>query len=489
MAETNVITVEKITHWLKHKKNVLIKGRHGTGKTSLVLESFKDGLGLQDGEWLYFSGATLDPWVDFIGVPKEVKDPHTGVVSLDIVRPKCFSEDKVRFIFIDEWNRSPKKVRNATLELIQFKSINGKKFNNLEAIIAAVNPDDDIDGTMEYDVEKADPAQLDRFQIHVEMEYKPSISYFTKKYEEKMARAACEWWSKLPKEQQKLVSPRRLDYALECYLADISLDDVLPESCGISVLREKLHKTPSIVHLANLFKSKDKEASRTWLKDNNNFLYVEKEITKNAEYRKFFLPLLTYERISELYCREKDVRTYILDVYKDEKIFIDILLEIKNAGTRKELSDEIDRQFKKDKFVDPVVFSKNTPLNENKDKSYTSTLENDGSLNAKVLNFIEKHDNIESKADQRLKDYNEVLSFIPKVINQTEAINIIKLLNVVVKRTAIKAVSKYSSFIPVLNLAIESLHILDYDLSLISGKDYAEVLEYAKASGKFYFRV
>ena len=44
---------------------------------------------------------------------------------------------------MDEFSRAHKKVRNAVMELIQFKSINGRKFKNLKIVWAAINPDDD----------------------------------------------------------------------------------------------------------------------------------------------------------------------------------------------------------------------------------------------------------------------------------------------------------------------------------------------------------
>lgn len=134
-----------LAHAVENKMNILLKGAHGVGKTAMVKAAF-DAAGLK---WKYYSAATMDPWVDFIGVPKEKVDEH-GNAYLDLVRPRDLAADDVEAIFFDELNRAPKKVRNAVMELIQFKSINGKKFNNLKIVWAAINPDDE-DGT--YDVE------------------------------------------------------------------------------------------------------------------------------------------------------------------------------------------------------------------------------------------------------------------------------------------------------------------------------------------------
>ena len=159
---------QKMDHWIETNRNVLFCGRHGVGKTACIIESFdRNNL-----NWKYFSAATMDPWVDFIGCPKEkVED---GKSYLELIRPKEFQNDEIEAIFFDEYNRSHKKVRNAVMELIQFKSINGRKFENLRFIWAAINPEDED----EYDVEALDPAQKDRFHVHVEVPYKPDLVYF-----------------------------------------------------------------------------------------------------------------------------------------------------------------------------------------------------------------------------------------------------------------------------------------------------------------------
>jgi MoxR-like ATPase len=177
----------KLDFWIKEGLNVIFVGKHGVGKTTMVKEAFERN----NLKWLYFSSATMDPWVDFIGVPKEKTEGE--LTFLELVRPKYFQTDEIEALFFDEFNRSHKKVRNAVMELIQFKSINGKKFNNLKIIWAAVNPDDEEDEELKYDVEKIDPAQLDRFHIHIKIPYKPHYVYFKNRYGNQMADAAIEW--------------------------------------------------------------------------------------------------------------------------------------------------------------------------------------------------------------------------------------------------------------------------------------------------------
>jgi hypothetical protein len=77
---------EKLDFWLKNGFNVLFVGKHGVGKTAMIKECFtRNGLVLGE-TFLYFSAATLDPWVDLVGVPKE-RVSEDGTPYLDLVRP------------------------------------------------------------------------------------------------------------------------------------------------------------------------------------------------------------------------------------------------------------------------------------------------------------------------------------------------------------------------------------------------------------------
>lgn len=219
--------------------NVLLKAKHGVGKTSIITTAFKE----HNIKYLYFSGATLDPWVDFVGVPKEFTDEN-GITYLDLVRPKPFAYDDVEAIFIDELNRSSKKVRNSIMELLQFKSINGKKFNNLRFVWAAVNPPpndkDDDEDQLKYQTEEFDPAQEDRFQVIYDIPYKPYKPYFVQKYGTENAEIAISWWNALNEKQKNMVSPRRLDLALDYVAISGDLRDVLPKEVNIKSLAKQL---------------------------------------------------------------------------------------------------------------------------------------------------------------------------------------------------------------------------------------------------------
>ena len=120
------------------------------------------------------------------------------------------------------------------MELMQFKSINGRKFNNLQCIWAAINPVDDEET---YSVERLDPAQQDRFHIFYKLPNTPSPDFFNSKYGT-IGTKACQWWDVLPETYKPLVSPRRLEYAVDAYNNGVDLTDVLPD-----VVRPKTLKT------------------------------------------------------------------------------------------------------------------------------------------------------------------------------------------------------------------------------------------------------
>lgn len=302
--------VERLKKHFDACSNVLLTGAHGVGKTSIIKKVFEDNGLILNESWLYFSGSTLDPWVDFIGIPKETE--YNGRKCIEIIPPKAFADEgKIQAIFIDEFNRSPSKIRNALLELCQFKSINGKKFPNLKVVWAAINPEDEENT---YDVERLDPAQKDRFpgnQIFVP--YTCDFEYFKSKYGMDMANASINWWNELPENIKKQVSPRRLDYALEYMAKDIPLEDILPKDSNISKLRQDLSNGPVDKKLSKLYETKNVKEAKLFLNVENNYSSAIKIIDNNPKYIEFFVPLLKKEKICILISDNKmSISDYIL---------------------------------------------------------------------------------------------------------------------------------------------------------------------------------
>lgn len=223
---TKQVTKSDLNRFLNKKLNVCLIGKHGCGKTQRVKEVFDEQLK----DWAYFSGSTMDPWIHLLGIPKEEEG------KLKFIKPEGINES-LEGIFIDEYNRSSKEVRNALMELMQFKTMNGTKFPNLKVVWAAVNPpsEEDSEEEVDYDVEKIDPAQLDRFQVIINIPYGPDLKYFASKYDHKGATIV-RWWGKQPKKFQMECSPRRLECALQNLDSDIGLNFILPKTGNIKEL-------------------------------------------------------------------------------------------------------------------------------------------------------------------------------------------------------------------------------------------------------------
>lgn len=258
------------------KQNVLLSGKHGVGKTAVIKQIFTERYG---DNWLYFSASTMDPWVDFVGIPKEIADEKGHY--LELVKPKCLRDNTVRAIFFDEFNRAAKKVKNAVMELMQFKSINGHKFDKLEMIWAAINPCDEQET---YDVERIDPAQLDRFQVHVDIPYSPEINYFTEKYG-KSGQNAVRWWTKLTDENKELVSPRRLDYALNLIQNNFPVGEyVINKKCGPQTLIKFLHEKDNHSLFQKAIDTNDISTASKMINNPTILPEIEKLVKNNPEF-------------------------------------------------------------------------------------------------------------------------------------------------------------------------------------------------------------
>lgn len=348
---------------LKAKANLIVTGTHGVGKSEIITALFNEEFG--EGNWAYFSGATMDAFVDFIGCPKETQDDD-GVRYLDMVRPKRFAKHKVKAIFMDEYNRAPKQVRNALMELIQFKTINGETYPELELVWAAVNPSDD-----EYDVEEIDPAQFDRFHIQIKMDSNPNQKYFCDKYGNTAGIAACDWWSNLPTEIRKLVSPRRLDYAIGLFINHgINMRDVLDPRIKVDSLVSALKEDPLINTLRNLKKQADSGKSRKklddFLSDEENFYSCKDFMTKEDNICAY-IDHFPQEKIGEHLSKSGSARTIYDQMAKSGESstnFFEVVISQYEAGLNKAILE----QFAKDDidYMSSIVKAANERMSSKK---------------------------------------------------------------------------------------------------------------------------
>lgn len=378
-----LIDKKKLELYLENGKNVLLSGHAGIGKTLIVLDVFKKS-GLN---WKYFSGSTLDPHIDFIGVPKEIDG------KLKLIRPSHFDEENVEAIFMDEFSRSPKAVRNALMELIQFKSINGIKFPKLKVVWAAINPYDD-DRT--YDVDKLDPAQLDRFHIQINVPYEVDESYFRDKHGE--LAVACEWWNDLPEKIKLEVSPRRLDYALDVFKIQGDLRDVLPESSHVTKLINILNNGSILKQVQDVVRN---GKGKSWIRNENNFSSAISYIKKDRGLLEYFIPKLEKEKLISLLSSDNEIKTYITSNYIDNKKLQNVINpcfgeiartdRILNSELQQQIKSSISR-FSNDTYKKPV--GTNPILFDLKKYSYTdsmtSSIKNNTSLSDHRKSQLEK---------------------------------------------------------------------------------------------------
>lgn len=273
-----MLNIKNLEKCLDNGFNVLLEGSHGLGKTAIIKAVFES----RNLRWKYFSASTMDPWIDFIGVPKTVL--RNGKDVLELIKPKEFENDEIEAIFFDEFNRAPPKVINAVMELIQFKSINGKKFNNLKVVWAAINPYDE-EGT--YSVEQLDPATRDRFHIQIKIPLELDTSYLIKTHGE-LSRPFIKWWGELPKELKMQVSPRRLDYAIQVHNAGCDLRDVLVPTSNVKKLEDYIKEMNRGLEIMDLLQKTDKEL-QTFFTLENTIRYGQQIVES-----KKFIHLLKY---------------------------------------------------------------------------------------------------------------------------------------------------------------------------------------------------
>ena len=312
-----MINKTKLKFWLDHNLNVILEGHAGVGKTAVISESFTQRFGEINEKWLYFSAATMDAYIDLIGVPRESKDEKGSF--LEMVRPKVLRDDEIEAIFLDEYNRAPKAVRNAVMELIQFKSINGRPFKNLKIVWVAINPYDE-NGT--YDVEKLDPAQLDRFHIHYKVPYELDAIYFKKKFGKEVAEIAKEYWDKLDDDVRRVVSPRRMDYALEIHLkGGFIREDVIPTKANPKILIEKLSGVNRLSDFMRVLEEGTKAEVKKFLANDANFFACKEHIVENPD---TCLAYLAEERVSSLMDEFPKIDEYVTN---NPKTFKSLLAE------------------------------------------------------------------------------------------------------------------------------------------------------------------
>ena len=140
-------------HVIAVRKPVLLRGRHGVGKSEVVYQVAGD-LGLPVVE----RRASQMTEGDLIGLPKTDGDV-TSFCPPDWFQEAC---DKPVVLFFDEVDRAVTEVRQGLFELTDSRKLFGKAIHPDTVIIAAVNGGEH---GSQYQVGEMDPAELDRWTV------------------------------------------------------------------------------------------------------------------------------------------------------------------------------------------------------------------------------------------------------------------------------------------------------------------------------------
>ena len=135
------------------RKPVLIRGRHGVGKSEIVYQT-ADGLGYPVVE----RRASQMTEGDLVGLPS-TDGNTTSFNPPDWFKTAC---DGPVVLFLDEVDRATIEVRQGIFELTDSRKLNGHVLHKDTLIFAAVNGGEHGD---QYQVGEMDPAELDRWTV------------------------------------------------------------------------------------------------------------------------------------------------------------------------------------------------------------------------------------------------------------------------------------------------------------------------------------
>lgn len=343
-------------------------------------------------------------------------------------------------------HNSPKKVRNAVMELIQFKSINGHKFNNLKVVWAAINPHDEEET---YDVEKLDPAQVDRFHVLYEVPSVPDKDFFYATYGVDMGKAAIEWWSAIPDKARKLVSARRLQYVLDCYRAGGDIKYLVHKSTLPSKLLMVLNSGSLIEKLKAILAAKDDKALRTFLKKDNHFDVAVDLMKNDFNAIEAIVPFVDEERLMRLTHDIRSVREFVTHPDNVDK-HADMLRAVLNAGT---LGDKEETRLR-------AVLSRGVTSDKHGVVTYQPRPEMATSSQAETYDTIRSWTTILATADsaELLKAYDFINLNLCEPPTTNDAINALCVLFRFIDREKHDMlVTRYTKLIPMLNYIISDL--------------------------------
>ena len=142
-----------VNHVTAVRKPVLLRGRHGIGKSTVVYQ-FADSQGMEIVE----RRASQMTEGDLVGLPT-IEDNSTTFNPPDWFKAAC---DRPVVLFLDEVDRATLEVRQGIFELTDSRKLNGHTLHPDTLVFAAVNGGDH---GSQYQVGEMDPAELDRWTV------------------------------------------------------------------------------------------------------------------------------------------------------------------------------------------------------------------------------------------------------------------------------------------------------------------------------------
>ena len=154
-------TFSNIVHHVTNvRKPVLLRGRHGIGKSTVVYQ-FADKMGMPVVE----RRASQMTEGDLVGLPS-IEGNSTRFNPPDWFKTAC---DKPVVLFLDEVDRATIEVRQGIFELTDSRKLNGHTLHEDTLVFAAVNGGEH---GSQYQVGEMDPAELDRWTV---FDVEPSV--------------------------------------------------------------------------------------------------------------------------------------------------------------------------------------------------------------------------------------------------------------------------------------------------------------------------
>ena len=154
-------TFSQIVHHVTNvRKPVLLRGRHGIGKSTVVYQYAAQ----QDMEVVERRASQMTEG-DLVGLPS-IDDNSTTFNPPDWFKAAC---DRPVVLFLDEVDRATLEVRQGIFELTDSRKLNGHTLHPDTLVFAAVNGGEH---GAQYQVGEMDPAELDRWTV---FDIEPSV--------------------------------------------------------------------------------------------------------------------------------------------------------------------------------------------------------------------------------------------------------------------------------------------------------------------------